>query len=64
MLFRSRWVNLPTVEDDEFQLLLIDMHMTYLNALRGHSDLNAIVKINNELKTLRNQHNQLQKSVK
>jgi len=40
---------------------LIDMHMTYLNDLRRRSDLHAIVKINHELKVLRDQLRQLLK---
>ena len=56
----ARWANLPNVEDDEFQLLLIDMHMAYLNDLRRRSDgLTAKMRINEELKALRNQQKQL-----
>ncbi len=58
----ARWVNLPTVGDDEFQLLLIDMHMAYLNNLLGHSDGLAVkMRINGELKALKNQQKQLLK---
>jgi DNA primase len=56
----ARWVNLPNVEDDEFQMLLIDMHITYLDDLRGRSDGLAVkMRINEELKALRNQQKQL-----
>ncbi|MDX8381467.1 MAG: DNA primase [Ghiorsea sp.] len=58
----ARWVHLPQVEDDEFQLLLIDMHMTYLNGLLGRSDGLAVkMRINEELKALRMQQKQLLK---
>ncbi|MDQ7004319.1 MAG: DNA primase [Ghiorsea sp.] len=58
----ARWVNLPTVEDDEFQLLLMDMHITYLNDLLGRSDGLAVkIQMNEELKTLRTQQKQLKK---
>jgi len=58
----ARWVNLPHVEDDEFKLLLIDMHMTYLNGLLGRSDGLAVkMRINGELKALRIQQQQLRK---
>jgi hypothetical protein len=61
----ARWVNLPLVEDDEFQMLLIDMHITYLDGLRGRSEgLTVIMKINDELKALRNQRNQLNQKLK
>ncbi len=56
----ARWVNLPTVEDDEFQKLLIDMHMSYLNDLLGRAEgLTVKMRINDELKALRNQLRQL-----
>jgi hypothetical protein len=58
----ARWVNLPTVEDDEFQMLLIDMHITYLDGRLGHTEgLTVIMQLTKELKALRNQQNQLKK---
>ena len=58
----ARWVNLPTVEDDEFQLLVVDMHMAYLNDLLGRSDGLAVkMRINGELKALKHQQKQLLK---
>ncbi len=61
----ARWVNLPLVEDDEFQMLLLDMHITYLDGLRGRSEgLTVIIRINEELKALRNQQHKLNNSLK
>lgn len=56
----ARWVNLPTVEDDEFQMLLLDMHISYLHGLRSRAEgLSVIIKLNDELKALREQQSQL-----
>ncbi len=59
----ARWVNLPIVEDAEFQMLLIDMHMSYLDGLRGRAEgLTVIMRLNEELKALRAQQHQLKNS--
>ena len=58
----ARWVNLPTVKDDEFQLLVIDMHIAYLKDLLGRSEgLTVKMRINDELKALKHQQKQLLK---
>ncbi|MDX8388448.1 MAG: DNA primase [Ghiorsea sp.] len=59
----ARWVNLPTVEDDEFQMLLIDMHITYLDGRLARAEgLTVIMQLTKELKALRNQQNQFKKN--
>jgi len=61
----ARWVNLSLVEDDEFQMLLIDMHITYLDGLRGRSEgLTIIMQLNQELEALRNQQTKLHNEYK
>jgi len=58
----ARWVNLPKVEDVEFQMLLKDMHITYLDGLRSRSEGLAVkMRINEELKALRAQQIQFNK---
>ena len=60
----ARWVNLPTVEDVEFQQLLMDMHITYLDDLRSRSEGIAVkMRISAELKALQAQQQQLNKSL-
>jgi len=59
----ARWVNLPFVEDTEFQMLLIDMHITYLDGLRGRSNGLAVkIRLNEELKALRTEQIELNKT--
>jgi len=61
----ARWVNLSLVEDNEFQMLLIDMHITYLDGLRSRSDgLSVIIQLNQELEALRNQQTKLHNEYK
>ena len=60
----ARWVNLPTVENVEFQQLLVDMHMTYLEGLLGRSkDIAVKMRIIKELKALQIQQRQFNKNV-
>jgi hypothetical protein len=57
-------VNLPIVEDVEFQQLLMDMHITYLNGLHGRSkDIGVKMRIIKELKTLQAQQKQFNKNL-
>ena len=49
----ARWVNLPKVEDDAFQMLLKDMHLAYLKAqLSQTENLSVRIKLQAELKAL------------
>ncbi|HIP07244.1 MAG TPA: DNA primase [Mariprofundaceae bacterium] len=60
----ARWVNLPIVDDVEFQQLLMDMHITYLNGLHGRSkDIGVKMRIIKELKTLQVQQKQFNKNL-
>ncbi|MDQ6989275.1 MAG: DNA primase [Mariprofundaceae bacterium] len=62
----ARWVNLPTVEDDEFDILLIDMQVSYLDDLLRSRSLGLAVKIRlqAELTTLKAQQKLYQQNQK
>lgn len=56
----ARWVNLPKVEDNEFQTLLIDMFITYLEGRLGlPNDLSVRMKLTDELAALKKQQSQI-----
>jgi len=56
----ARWVNLKPVENDEFQMLLVDMHISYLTGLLNRSE-GLVVKISlkKELEALKTQQSTL-----
>ncbi len=59
----ARWVNLPTVEDDEFNILLIDMHVSYLDDLLNRSEGLAVkIRLQAELKALKAQQKSYQQN--
>ncbi len=60
----ARWVNLPTVEDDEFQMLLNDMYITYLEGRLGlPGNLSVRMKLTGELAALKKQQDQFKQNV-
>ncbi|MDQ7002487.1 MAG: DNA primase, partial [Ghiorsea sp.] len=52
----ARWVNLPNIEDDVFQMLLMDMHLAYLKAQLSQTEgLSVRIKLQAEVKELQKQ---------
>ncbi|MDX8383004.1 MAG: DNA primase [Ghiorsea sp.] len=56
----ARWVNLPPVENDEFHMLIVDMHISYLDGLLSQSSgLSMKMRLTSEIRALKTQQQHL-----